>query len=569
MSDIQVRGTKEVSQSLVIDAMRSKVGQPYSANQLTKDRELIMLLNLFQDAKLYGQYLEDKTWRIVVEVVEWPKVREIKVSGNTLVPTAKILESIKTKPGEIFNPGNLLPDARSIEELYRTKGFFARVIRYEPSEADSSLVLIEMVEVKVKDVTLTGLTRTSQKTVKKMFDTGPNDFFNSNIWRDDLRRVVDSRWFEEIKPDLSEPELGTVDLKLDLKETRTGAFNVGMQMDPRNRLAGFVSLNDNNFNGTGKTVGGTLVQSAQGLGTSLTLEYGDPFIDSKRSSLSISAYSRESLLFGRSVFGGGGGGVGQAEFSQRKTGGIASLSRVLGRDLRGSAGLRVEAVNSNNFTVTPGEEFVVQDGVIAGVEFGLSRNRRDNSVEPAKGDWLKLSAVPSYSNISRVGGYDNGFDILGDNFYAKLNFDYRAYFSRGPMRKPEEFDKPVTVVALRASGGYILGDVPFFEQYFVGGANGVRGYAEDRFWGKQNLLFQAELRYPIQKAFSAVVFADFGGAWGGYGALKNFTQERDINMKLGYGVGITFKTALGPIRLDLGFDDQGKPRTHFTIGTSF
>lgn len=569
VSEIVVRGNKEVPLSLIFDAMRTKVGQPYIATQLARDKDLLMLLGSFQDVKIFGQLLETRSWRVVVEVVEWPVVSEIRVKGNTIIPTDTILGVMKLKPGSVFNPTNLLPDARAIEELYRTKGFFARVVKYEPTAENPNLVEIELVEVKVGKVTITGLTRTKPRVVKKLIDTEPESFFSSGRWRDDLRRVVDTRWFEEIKPDIQEPELGKVDLSLNLRETRTGAFNVGVQMDPRNRLAGFVSLNDNNFNGTGKTVGARLIQSAQGLGTSITLEYGDPFIDLRRSALNVSAYSRESLLFGRSVFGGGSGGVGQPDFSQRKTGGSAMLSRVLARDLRGNAGIRIEAVESSNFSVDPGEEFVVQDGLLANFEFGITRNRRDNSVEPAKGDWLRLSITPSYSDITRVGGYDSGFDILGPNIFAKFSFDYRAYFSRGPERKPEEFDKPVTVIAFRAAGGYVAGDVPFFEQYFVGGSNGVRGYQEDRFWGKQSLLLQAELRYPIQKAFSGVAFIDYGGAWGGYGDLKTFTQSRDPSMKLGYGVGVTFKTALGPIRLDVGFDDRGKVRTHFTIGTSF
>src|SRR5581483_5489364 len=461
VSEIVVRGNKEIAQSLIMDAMRTKVGQPYQAAQLAKDKELLMSVLPLQDVKIYGQFLETKSWRVVVEVVEWPLVKEIHVTGNTIVTTAAILKAIKTKPGEIFNPNNLIPDARTIEELYRAKSYFARVTKFEPSTTDTGVVNIELVEVRVNKVEVTGLTRTKPATVKKLIDTKPGDLFSTQIWRDDLRRVVDTRWFDELKPDIQEPELGKVDLGVGLKETRTGSFNVGLQMDPRNRLAGFVSMSDSNFNGSGKSLGGTLVQSAQGLGTSLTLDYGDPFFDHRRSSLNVSLYSRESLLFGKSVFGGNNNGLDKLDFSQRRTGGLANLSRVLARNIRGNVGLRMETVDSNNFKVVPGEEFVVQDGLIGGIEFGVTRNRRDNSVEPAKGDYLKISVTPSYSNITSVGGYKSGFDILGENFYAKSSFDYRAYFSRGPERKPEEFDKPVQVLAMRATGGYILGDTPF------------------------------------------------------------------------------------------------------------
>jgi outer membrane protein insertion porin family len=111
--------------------------------------------------------------------------------------------------------------------------------------------------------------------------------------------------------------------------------------------------------------------------------------------------------------------------------------------------------------------------------------------------------------------------------------------------------------------------VPFFEQYFAGGADTIRGYEEDRFWGKQQLLTTLEYRHPIQKAFNVILFVDYGGAWGGYGSVNKFTQSSSPNLNLGYGIGFSFRTPLGPLRLDLGFNKEGKSRTHFLIGTSF
>ncbi len=117
--------------------------------------------------------------------------------------------------------------------------------------------------------------------------------------------------------------------------------------------------------------------------------------------------------------------------------------------------------------------------------------------------------------------------------------------------------------------GNITGNVPFFEQYFAGGSETVRGYQEDRFWGRQTLISTLEYRHPIQKSFNIIGFVDYGGAWGGYAGVNEFTQSNTFSLHLGYGAGLSFKTPLGPIRLDVGFDNRGKARTHFLIGTSF
>ena len=574
VSKIEVNGEKNIAESTILAAMRTREGQAYDPQLIARDKQSLEALGLFQEVRVYGQLLEDRTWKVIVEVVEWPMIDTIEVSGNTVFDDARIiqlLDSVGIKPGTVLNVAQLDAASQALTTLYRERGLFARITKFEPDQAAPTKLIVDIVEARVNSVVIEGNTRTKEGVFRRLMDTKPGDLLDSVIWSDDLRRIVDTRWFESIEPDSAEPELGKVDLILRVKETRTGLFNVGVQVDPRNNLAGFVSMQETNFLGTGQMIGINVLQSAQGLGTSVTLDYGNPILDSKRTALTASLYTRQTFVFGGSLFGtGGGGSLNEGDrISQRRTGGAVGLSRPMDRQSRGSIALRAERLNTINFTPDPGEEFIVQDGDIAAMEFGYLRNRRDNSVDPARGDWVKLAIEPSYSNITSVGGLTSGYDILGASFFTKLTFDYRKYFSSGPPRKPEEFDEPRRVVAARVFAGHIVGDVPFTEQFFIGGANGVRGYQEDRFWGKTSFLAQLEYRHPIQKSFNVVGFIDYGGAWGGYGTVREFTQAPNLNLKLGFGVGVNFKTAFGPIRLDLGFDQSGRPRTHFQIGGTF
>lgn len=568
VGEVVVRGAKAVPETSIRAVMLTREGQIYQQSQLAKDKSALDRLGLFQDVQVFGQLLETNRWRVIVEVVEWPIVSDVQISGSTIFTKDELLTLLKTKKGEIFNTNNLDSDASKISEMYRKKGLYAKVSKYEPVATDKSVITIEISEVRVGKINFKGLKRTRVSTMRRLMDTREGDLLNSTVFTNDLRRIVDTRWFTEMKPETTEPTVGVVDVDLTLAEDRSGNFNVGVQLDPRNRLAGLLQINETNLAGTGRTVGINFVQSAQGLGTSLTLEYADPFIDNRRSSLSVSVYSRESLVFGASIFGGGSSPTGQ-RFAQRRSGANVSLSRVLRQDTRATIGFQMEGIDSKNFVLDPGEEFVVQDGTNVGLNLAVTRNRRDNSVDPAKGDFARISLEPSFSRVTSVGGFPAGFDIIGDNFYNRLTFDYRAYFSKGPRRPIEKFDDPRQVLALRLQGGLISGSVPFYDQFFIGGSSGIRGYAEDRFWGKNMLMFQVEFRQPIQKAFNAIAFVDIGSAWGGYGDLNEFTQTNDINLKLGYGVGVNFRTAFGPIRLDLGVDDKGKTRTHFLIGGSF
>lgn len=245
------------------------------------------------------------------------------------------------------------------------------------------------------------------------------------------------------------------------------------------------------------------------------------------------------------------------------------FSRELKPELFGSLSGRFERIKTGNLDTTLTDSFIQQDGDVGVVTLGLTRNRRDVDLDPSRGDWTRIWVEPGYSRITEVGGANADTSILGSNMFIKENFELRKYWSPGQPPRLHDFDATRRVIAFRLRYGNISGKVPFFEQYFAGGSETIRGYAEDRFWGKQTLISTLEYRHPIQKSFNIIGFVDYGGAWGGYGGVNAFTQSTTASLHMGYGAGLSFKTPLGPIRLDVGFDNHGKARTHFLIGTSF
>jgi outer membrane protein insertion porin family len=160
--------------------------------------------------------------------------------------------------------------------------------------------------------------------------------------------------------------------------------------------------------------------------------------------------------------------------------------------------------------------------------------------------------------------------VTGNVVFQKLQIDARRYISlrRGPRKSPKD-RKPT--LALRVVGGGIAGKTPFFEQFFVGGAETLRGYREDRFWGKNMFLTSAEYRAPLASSLTGVLFIDAGDAWGGpyQGVSFNgFSQHESLSPSVGFGLGLRVVTPIGPIRIDEGFGSEGA-RTHFSIGHQF
>jgi outer membrane protein assembly factor BamA len=58
-----------------------------------------------------------------------------------------------------------------------------------------------------------------------------------------------------------------------------------------------------------------------------------------------------------------------------------------------------------------------------------------------------------------------------------------------------------TMLALRAGGKHVWGDVPYFEAAYIGGANTVRGFARQRFAGDASAFGNAELRIPVTRLY--------------------------------------------------------------------
>lgn len=572
--EIELRGVVNVNRETILANMRAKVGQPYVEAQLTADRKTIDDMGFFQSVDVRARETGGG-WTVTVEVVENPKLKEIRVVGNTVVSTEDILKAMASIPGlpiavdSILNFRSIRDAADSVRRLYADRGYFANLADFSPLPDSPETFSVVVLETTVNSVAVQGANRTRRYVLDRLIKTRPGDLLSARKWTDDLRRLYNTQWFESVESiENNTEEPGKVDLIADVKEARTGLFNIGVQLDPRNSLAGLFRMTDTNFRGTGQSVSLGILQGTGGGGTSVDVEYGNPFIDNRDTQLNISLYSRVLYRFAGVGFGGNSTPTEDDQFTERRTGASLSVGRPFRDRYFGSIGLRYEDIKTDDLSLEKETGFIKQDGTVGTLTFGLVGDFRDTAIDPSRGGYARLSVEPGFSNITDVGGDTPDDSILGRNTFLRTTLEYRTYWSPQPSRG-FKLDDPRRVFAFRVRYGQVNGDVPFFEQFFVGGSDSMRGYQEDRFWGKKMAVASFEYRHPIQKSFNAVLFADYGSAWGGYGTINDFTQSSKPKFQLGYGIGFSFRTPLGPIRLDFGFNQQGKSRTHFIIGTSF
>jgi outer membrane protein insertion porin family len=169
-------------------------------------------------------------------------------------------------------------------------------------------------------------------------------------------------------------------------------------------------------------------------------------------------------------------------------------------------------------------------------------------------------------------GVDQALPVgLGSINFTRLRASY-SYFI--PV-KLINFTKGPQALAFNVQGGTVIGDLPPYEAFTLGGGSSVRGYDEGEVGsGRSFLQASAEYRFPLLKflgGIGGVLFVDYGTNLGTQSDVPG--QPGIVRGKpgdgLGYGVGIRVKTPIGPVRLDYGWTIDGGSRFQFGFGQRF
>ncbi len=200
-------------------------------------------------------------------------------------------------------------------------------------------------------------------------------------------------------------------------------------------------------------------------------------------------------------------------------------------------------------TITASGDFVVERSriddslgrrnfLLYGLEGQLTYERRDNPLDATSGYYLDLTAFPFYETKS-------------GEFGLRSTAEARAYRSLSNSGR--------YVLAGRARIGSVTGisltDAPPQVLFFSGGGGSVRGFeyqgngitlpSGDEIGGRSVIEASAEIRTKFNENFGMVGFIDAGIV--GPNAAPDFTEEIDV----GVGLGLRWRTGLGPLRVDV------------------
>ncbi len=586
---IKIAGNQNITTPAILAVINQtglRVGDAYSAGVATAARDAVKSMGYFSgDVVLTGTQDPAGGIDLTFTVRENPLIKTIKFTANTptgepTIPSDKLKSLMETKEGRVLNT-NVLD--RDIVKLFdhqsgyvRSQGYIFDVssdINFDPT---TGVLTLPLVEAHINSIVVKGNKKTKKQVITREFRSHVGDVLNEKQLQRDVTRVYNLGLFDEVGPfDEVSNDVGKVDIIIPVTEKRSGQVSVGVGYSSRSKLVGQATLAENNFRGLGERV--SLQWEVGGINSQSSLELGffEPYLDKRHTSLDVDLYDKAVYRFNSGQFQSSGNTTGDNNtYVERRIGGVLGINRALSDFLTAGITFRTENVKVDNVTLNTADQFIRQKGGVTGLGVRAIYSNRDNEIAPAAGGLRSLSYEIVTSSTRPVDDRFPSELAPGHQNFGKLGLDLRQYTSLQGPRKAGNFNQPKRVLATRLLIGATAKNIPFFEQYFLGGADSLRGYDTDRFWGSSLALFQAELRVPLSNKdnnFQIVGLLDAGDAWNSIYQQQGLRQHANFKLSYDYGLGVRLVTPIGPIRLDYAIpkSGDGSGRTQFSIGQSF
>ncbi|MBT3785611.1 BamA/TamA family outer membrane protein [bacterium] len=535
VTDILINGNQNTAKQIILVSINTRVGGHLDEETLKNDVKSIYKLGYFQSPpKVLTERFRGGV-RLVFTVEENPLVESITLEGNTLLATEDLLKEMTTSPGSVLNIRQLYEDLSLISSLYRKKGYIYSGI-YNPGKQvniEGTKIHIKIHESRISKILVEGNKKTRDYVIMRELLMEEGQIVHRDGVGDSLRNLRNLDYFELEQPEINlDPETGDTNITLRLKDIKTGTASFGGGYSSVNGFVGFVDATERNFRGKGQSL---RVKTQFGGEQAYELAFTEPYWRGRRQALGGSIFrtivDRDQIRPENL----------NSRFEERREGFSIFSSWRKRKDESTTVRFIDERIKTNVLVGVP--ELLLNDHQqTIGVTW--VRDLRDNFQYPTKGHRHSFT-------FTTTGGI-----LAGENNFNKYSYDFRKYWDTKFIRK--------NTLALRTRLGIaqeLSGFIPFIDLWSIGGSNSIRGYEDREFVGKKMWYTNLEFRYKLSEQFTAALFTDAGSAW------DNF---QGFDLKSAYGVGIRFKTPLGPFRLDFArASDRKSNKIHFGIGSMF
>ena len=499
---------------------------------------------------------DTKEWfTLVYPIVEGEPyiVSKIQYKGNMVFSEKELRDGLPMQAGDVFQRVKIRDEITRLTDLYGSRGYaFADVeptVEPDPTTRSARIIFVidEGEMVRIKNIRITGNTKTRDNVIRRELRVDERDMINSPAIKRSFERLNNLNFFEtvEILPNQIAP--GEVDLDVKVKEKPTGAFSIGGGFSTLDQFSIIADITEGNFLGRGYLA--RIRGQLGGRRTIGTVTFRNPAIFDTLTSFQIDVFSTRTDFL---------------TYFEKRIGTNLTVGRGFSEFVTGTFTLVGERIKISDIDSDAPDIIQDQEGTqsTTGFRAALFRDSRDFILDPRKGSRL---GVHTSFGTDLLGGSNNFYSVSFDALrYTPLPFwDFRH--------------------ALRGRMGYGDGfsgeDLPIPEFFFVGGINTVRGFkfgragpvtsGNDPEGGNKQLIFNNDLIFPLlpDAKFNGVFFFDYG---------KGFAkgENLDLNLRKTAGFEVRWFSPFGPLRAAYGRNlsprsGEKKGVFEFSIGSVF
>lgn len=560
----------------------------YSQRYLDKDVAAIKDLyqsNGFRDVEI-GTSVDDdykgKTGNIAVQIkiTEGPQwlVSKLEITGINEPDISYLRSLIHSTPGQPYSEFSVATDRDTILNYYFNDGYPRAAFDWNqtpgpgPHQMELRYIITPGEREYVRDVIIDGLQATDPSVVRERMRFEPGDPLSRSTISDTQRRLYDLGIFAQVETAIQNPE-GDEDRKyvlFNMEEARRYVFNVGVGAEIA-RIGGSITSFDAPAGATGfapRISLGISRLNFLGLGHTISLQtrfstleqqavmsyYAPQFENHENLNLTFTALFDDS----RDV----------RTFASRRVEGSVQLGQRLNKanSIQYRFTYRDVFVDPSTVKITPQLIPILSQSVRVGFfSTTFIQDRRDDPLDAHRGIYNTVDVA--FANKAFGSETDFGRLLVRDATYHRLTRNLTLA-------------RMTTFGTIERLGG--LPAIPLPERFFSGGISSNRAFPDNQAGprdlitgfplGGTALLFNStELRFPlIGDNVSGVLFHDAGNVYSSIGDISFRFRQRDLQdfnyMVHAFGIGVRYRTPIGPIRVDLAFSPDS-PRFYGFSGS--
>ena len=465
------------------------------------------------------------------------QLKKINFYGNKLFTHDEIKQIVHISTNENFNPLQIRRELKTLKRKYLMEGKVDIVIMDEVTIDEKNVIarinIFEGSTYQIQNIFITGLLSVKEKYVLREILFKVGEIYNIDKVDESKKRIFNSGLFSnvEILNKLVDKENGLLNIEIKVLEYKSSSIEANFSFTELDHWQ--ENLKPTGVEAQARWVLGNILNTTSNIeftgkissDINLDIFTDKPLI--KRDFTAI--YRTPWTLYFRIPTQIKYFHIEQSEDSELIIDGLTySLKFDKMNDTRYEFNSTFEIIQSNDSLIIEEDEEPAR-----WMNFIYISNKIKNPLNPVGGQYLSF--------ISTLYGTFLG----GDRNFVKFEGEFRKYLRIGNDN----------IFALRVVVAYINNletdnDLPDIYKFQLGGQTSLRGWASyiDKYEGSLiSDMINLEYRFPIKNKFGGELFIDAGRLYETIDAFIN------TNMIWDYGVGLIYQTALGPIRIDIGF----------------